>query len=110
MVVIDCVDRCTSWRVWLQDSDIATNSRMWQFMSNQEPSVFVATSEEGINRVMKEDYAFLMESVMIEYIVSQKCNLTQIGNTLDSKFYGIGLQKSESSNNTVIFEAIDGDK
>ena len=79
-----------------QDSDIATYSRMWQFMSNQEPSVFVAKTPEGIQRVMQEDYAFLMESVMIEYQVSQMCNLTQIGGTLDSKYYGIGLQKSKT--------------
>ncbi|XP_075250572.1 glutamate receptor ionotropic, kainate 2-like isoform X2 [Convolutriloba macropyga] len=77
-----------------KDSDIATYSRMWQFMMNEEPSVFVDTSADGIQRVMQDDYAFLMESVMIEYEVSQKCNLTQIGGTLDSKFYGIGLQKN----------------
>ncbi|XP_063712348.1 glutamate receptor ionotropic, kainate 2-like isoform X1 [Symsagittifera roscoffensis] len=83
-----------STHAFFRDSDIATYSRMWQFMSNAEPTVFVDTSAQGIQRVMQEDYAFLMESVMIEYEVSQKCNLTQIGGTLDSKFYGIGLQKN----------------
>ena len=31
-------------------------------MESQEPGVFVQKTEEGIERVIKGDYAFLMES------------------------------------------------
>lgn len=31
------------------------------------------------------NYAFLMESTMLDYVVQRDCNLTQIGGLLDSK-------------------------
>jgi hypothetical protein len=41
--------------------------------------VFVSTYEEGIKRVLEGNYAFLMESTMLDYNVQRDCNLTQIG-------------------------------
>jgi len=60
-------------------------------------SVFVKSSEEGIARVLRGNYAFLMESTMIEYNMQKNCDLTQIGGLLDSKGYGIGTQISQST-------------
>lgn len=40
-------------------------------------------------------YAFLMESTSIEYVIERNCELTQIGNMLDSKGYGIALPPSK---------------
>lgn len=68
---------------------IETYKKMWRFMENRKPSVFVATYDEGIQRVLEGNYAFLMESTMLDYIVQRDCNLTQIGGLLDSKGYGI---------------------
>lgn len=68
---------------------IETYKKMWRFMENKKPSVFVPTYEEGIQRVLQGDYAFLMESTMLDYIVQRNCNLTQIGGLLDTKGYGI---------------------
>lgn len=73
----------------MQDSMIETYKKMWRFMENKKPSVFVPTYEEGIQRVLQGDYAFLMESTMLDYIVQRDCNLTQISGLLDSKGYGI---------------------
>ncbi|KAJ8957117.1 hypothetical protein NQ318_007333 [Aromia moschata] len=72
-----------------KDSMIETYKKMWRFMENRKPSVFVPTYEEGIQRVLEGNYAFLMESTMLDYIVQRDCNLTQIGGLLDSKGYGI---------------------
>ncbi|XP_011878966.1 PREDICTED: glutamate receptor ionotropic, kainate 2-like isoform X3 [Vollenhovia emeryi] len=72
-----------------KDSMIETYKKMWRFMENKKPSVFVPTYEEGIQRVLQGDYAFLMESTMLDYIVQRDCNLTQIGGLLDTKGYGI---------------------
>lgn len=69
-----------------------TYQRMWSFMTNHKPSVFVKTSHDGIARVLKGDYAFLMESAMIEYNTQRNCDLIQVGGLLDSKGYGIGTQ------------------
>lgn len=40
-------------------------------------------------------YAFLMESTSIEYVIERNCELTQIGNMLDSKGYGVALPPSK---------------
>lgn len=46
--------------------------------------------DEGIQRVLTSDYAFLMESTTIEFVTQRNCNLTQIGGLIDSKAYGVG--------------------
>lgn len=56
-------------------------------------SVFVSTYEEGTKKVQEGNYAFLMESTMIDYAVQRDCNLTQISGLLDSKGYGIATPK-----------------
>lgn len=68
---------------------------MYKYMES-DPSLMTNGSEAGIERVYngKEDYAFLMESKSIEYVTERKCNLTQIGEPLDDKNYGIGMRKS----------------
>lgn len=66
---------------------------MWRFMESKKPSVFVQSYEEGIHRVLEGNYAFLMESTMLDYAVQRDCNLTQIGGLLDSKGYGIATPK-----------------
>uniref|UniRef100_A0A914ZUS1 Ionotropic glutamate receptor C-terminal domain-containing protein n=1 Tax=Parascaris univalens TaxID=6257 RepID=A0A914ZUS1_PARUN len=76
----------------LQESKIETYEQMWKFMSNQ-PTLFVNSSKEGIWRVKTSDYAYLMESSMLEYAVERDCDLMQIGGLLDQKGYGIGLPK-----------------
>ncbi|XP_075217626.1 glutamate receptor ionotropic, kainate 2-like isoform X9 [Lycorma delicatula] len=78
-----------STMTFFRDSMIETYKKMWRFMENKKPSVFVPTYEEGIRRVLEGNYAFLMESTMLDYIVQRDCNLTQIGGLLDSKGYGI---------------------
>ncbi|KAJ8924608.1 hypothetical protein NQ315_000758 [Exocentrus adspersus] len=78
-----------STMTFFRDSMIETYKKMWRFMENRKPSVFVSTYEEGIQRVLQGNYAFLMESTMLDYIVQRDCNLTQIGGLLDSKGYGI---------------------
>lgn len=71
--------------MYIQDSMIETYKKMWRFMENKKPPVFTTTYEEGIRRVLEGNYAFLMESTMLDYIVQRDCNLTQIGGLLDTK-------------------------
>ena len=42
---------------------------MWQFMESHHSSVFVTSYEGGIARVKRGNYAFLMESTMLDYVV-----------------------------------------
>lgn len=57
------------------------------------PEVMTYTNEEGVDRVEKENYAFLMESTSIEYMVERRCSLAQVGGLLDDKGYGIAMRK-----------------
>lgn len=57
-------------------------------------NIFMKSNAKGVEKVLNEDYAFLMESTSLEYEVQQNCNLTQIGGVLGSKGYSIALQKS----------------
>ncbi|XP_048199970.1 glutamate receptor ionotropic, kainate 4 [Perognathus longimembris pacificus] len=76
---------------FFQNSRYQTYQRMWNYMYSKQPSVFVKSTEEGIARVLNSNYAFLLESTMNEYYRQRNCNLTQIGDLLDTKGYGIGM-------------------
>jgi len=56
----------------------------------------MASNNEGVERVQKGkgNYAFLMESTSIEYVIERTCELTQVGGLLDSKGYGIAMPPS----------------
>lgn len=66
------------------------------FKKMYEDMVFVQSNEQGKAEVEKGNYAFFMESTSIEYTIERKCNLTQIGDLLDSKGYGIALAKNST--------------
>ncbi|XP_022702440.1 glutamate receptor ionotropic, kainate 2-like isoform X2 [Varroa jacobsoni] len=78
-----------STKRFFQNSNNTVYKRMWAYMESQKPSVFPKTNEEGIQRVLKGDYAYLMEVTSIDYLVERNCNLTKIGGLLDNKGYGI---------------------
>jgi ABC-type amino acid transport substrate-binding protein len=80
-----------STKDFFKTSKIPTYEKMWSFMSS-EPSVFVKTTDEGVQRVRnsKGRYAFLLESTMNDYYNQRKpCNTLKVGDNLDSKGYGI---------------------
>ena len=81
-----------STRVSFRDSTDGYLKKISDFME-ASPSMFVANNEEGIQRVLKGNYAFFMEAAAIEYAVERECNLTQVGGLLDNKGYGIALRK-----------------
>ncbi|KAH7958012.1 hypothetical protein HPB51_028005 [Rhipicephalus microplus] len=62
-----------------------TYEMMWHAMKEN----MVSSIAEGIERVERGGYAFLMESTSIEYVVRRRCQLKHIGGLLDSKGYGI---------------------
>lgn len=77
-----------STMTFFRDSQMETYRKMWDFME-LHGNTFVKSYDEGVERVLQGNYAFLMESTMIDYLVQRDCNLTQIGGQLDSKGYGI---------------------
>ncbi|TRY56884.1 hypothetical protein DNTS_028950, partial [Danionella cerebrum] len=79
-----------STMTFFKKTKISTYDKMWEFMSSRRHTVMVKSIEEGIERVLTSDYAFLMESTTIEFVTQRNCNLTQIGGLIDSKAYGVG--------------------
>ncbi|CAL8392042.1 unnamed protein product, partial [Gadus morhua 'NCC'] len=75
---------------FFKKTKISTYDKMWEFMNSRRHSVLVKSVDEGIQRVLTSDYAFLMESTTIEFVTQRNCNLTQIGGLMDSKAYGVG--------------------
>ncbi|KAK9498544.1 hypothetical protein O3M35_003153 [Rhynocoris fuscipes] len=92
---------------FFRDSNFSTYQRMWSFMESARPSVFTDSNSDGVERVTKGkgNYAFLMESTSIEYVIERDCDLTQIGGLLDSKGYGIAMPPN-SPYRTAISEAV----
>ncbi|XP_064489391.1 glutamate receptor ionotropic, kainate 2-like [Ornithodoros turicata] len=74
---------------FFQQSQDPIMKRMWNTMTSELPSPIAKTNEKGVERVLRGDYAYLMEATSIEYEVERNCNLTQVGGLLDNKFYGI---------------------
>ncbi|XP_074538983.1 glutamate receptor ionotropic, kainate 3 [Halichoeres trimaculatus] len=75
---------------FFKKSKVSTFEKMWAFMSSKPSTSLVKSIEDGIQRVLKSDYALIMESSTIDYITRRNCNLTQVGGLIDSKGYGIG--------------------
>ncbi|XP_076008787.1 glutamate receptor ionotropic, kainate 3 [Genypterus blacodes] len=75
---------------FFRKSKVSTFEKMWAFMSSKPSTSLVKSIEDGIQRVLKSDYALIMESTTIDYITRRNCNLTQVGGLIDSKGYGIG--------------------
>uniref|UniRef100_A0AAQ4QNS6 Glutamate receptor n=1 Tax=Gasterosteus aculeatus aculeatus TaxID=481459 RepID=A0AAQ4QNS6_GASAC len=75
---------------FFKKTKISTYDKMWEFMNSRRQSVMVKNVDEGIQRALTSDYAFLMESTTIEFVTQRNCNLTQVGGLIDSRAYGVG--------------------
>ncbi|CAK8683546.1 unnamed protein product [Clavelina lepadiformis] len=89
---------------FFRQSSLPTYKKMWSYMNSQNPSLFVKSNKEGIERVRNSDgkYAFLMESSLNEYMEYRKpCNTLKVGQNIDSKGYGIAFPKGSLFYNSV---------
>lgn len=95
-----------STNAFFKGSQVSTYQFMYQEMLNMDPSPFVATIVEGVERVRKGKFAFFMEHTAIEYLVASECDLMSVGSILDYKGYGFAFRKhdpfKESFSNKVL--------
>ncbi|CAG0921786.1 unnamed protein product [Notodromas monacha] len=77
---------------FFRDAKFSTYQKMYRFM-HAHPEQMVTKNSLGVERVEEShgNYAFLMESTSIEYVVERRCKLAQVGGLLDTKGYGIAL-------------------
>ncbi|XP_055382823.1 glutamate receptor ionotropic, kainate 2-like [Condylostylus longicornis] len=80
---------------FFKDAKDETFQKMYEYMKDH-PEHQPSTNAEGVSRVENpnDNYAFLMESTSIEYVIERKCTLTQVGKNLDEKGYGIAMRKN----------------
>ncbi|KAK9303596.1 hypothetical protein QLX08_004759 [Tetragonisca angustula] len=79
--------------MFFKDSNYSTYKEMYKYMKENEADVLPPDNDIALTKVLREEYAFLMESSSIEYIIERYCNVTQIGGLLDAKGYGIAMKK-----------------
>ncbi|XP_055849579.1 glutamate receptor ionotropic, kainate 2-like isoform X2 [Episyrphus balteatus] len=82
-----------STRNFFEYSEEDPYKKMNKFMTKNS-KYLTSTNDEGVQKVLTENYAFLMESTTIEYNVARNCNLTQVGKLLDEKSYGVAMRKN----------------
>jgi glutamate receptor, ionotropic, invertebrate len=82
---------------FFKHSNYSTFQQMWANMEFNGATVHATSNVQGVARVLKSrgHYAFLMESVPMEYETNKNCILQQVGELLDSKGYGIALPISK---------------
>ena len=50
----------------------------------------------SLERVRRGDFAFFIESPRLDYEVGRDCDLVQVGQLLNSRYYCIGLQPGKN--------------
>lgn len=81
-----------STMAFFNKSTLLTFKRMWNFMQQHKDDVFVRSNREGIEKVRnsKDNFAFLLESTLNEYVNERApCNTMRIGENIDAKGYGV---------------------
>jgi hypothetical protein len=81
-------------QAFFEDATIPSFVTMWQYM--QYHHTLVKSSTEGIEKVIDGNYAFIWDSVVLEYIEHQQgeCgSLMTVGSLLGKIGYGFGLPK-----------------
>ncbi|KAK3091326.1 hypothetical protein FSP39_018958 [Pinctada imbricata] len=59
-------------------------------------SGFVNTTGEAVDRIMDENYMFITDSAIAEFLATDDCNLKTIGRKISARPYGFGIRKHSS--------------
>lgn len=68
---------------------------MYEVMK-KNPNLLVDNYTAGTERVVNQNYAFLMEAASLEYYTKLNCNVTQVGDWINEHEYAIGMRKGKS--------------
>lgn len=87
---------------FLQSSNVPTYKKIWETIKRDEDFVIVGSTTEGILNVKQYDgsYAFIMESLALEYQTKRDCSLKQTGDIFEGseRGYGIAFPKGNLKN------------
>lgn len=79
---------------FFKDSSDIIYQGMYKWMINH-PEYLTDSNQEAIDLVKRGNYAYFMESTTIDFVTERHCDLMKVGGLLDSKGYGIAVQKGE---------------
>ena len=69
---------------------------MWARMVNFWPTAFVQSVQEGLARITRENYGFIVDTPLAEYLIGQEpCELYAIEPFLNTRRYAIALRKGD---------------
>ncbi|XP_055300709.1 glutamate receptor ionotropic, kainate 2-like isoform X1 [Sitodiplosis mosellana] len=86
---------------FFRDSDHPTYRSMYRYMERHPELLMDNAAGVKMASDKEQDYAFLMESSSIEYVIERNCDVTQIGGLLDDKGYGIAMKKNSEYRNAL---------
>ena len=81
--------------VWsFKTSNNTLYKNMWKKMQSYNPSAFTASNEDGIDRVRKGKYAFVIPNTIAEYVSLRKpCDLAMLEPFLMERHYAFAVTK-----------------
>ncbi|CAG9865359.1 unnamed protein product [Phyllotreta striolata] len=85
---------------YFRDSNLTKYKKIWSYMVHH-PELMLDDNDQAVKKVQNENYAFLMESTTIEYVIERHCTLAQVGGLLDDKGYGIAMKKFSPYRNDI---------
>ncbi|KAF2367886.1 Solute-binding protein family 3/N-terminal domain of MltF [Trinorchestia longiramus] len=85
-------------------SSSTVHKQMYTFVESHWPSLFVESTQEGVDRVLEDDerYAFITESPLVQYYSARNCSLRSVGGgSYGAHSYAIAMQKNSAHLNEV---------
>ena len=81
--------------IWeFKNTNITAYRIMWRNIQRFTPTVFTESNEEGIRRVRREKYAYILPSTIGEYIAKrQPCDLINVDRFLMNRGYGLAVKR-----------------
>ena len=69
---------------------------MWARMQNFWPTAFVQSVQEGIERTRRQNYGFIVDTPLAEYLIGQQpCDLYAIEPFLSTRRYAIAMRRND---------------
>ena len=76
--------------------------QMWMRMMTSWPSPFAYNAQEGVQRAEHEEYAFITDSTIADYVTTRKpCHLYKTANFLEGQFYAFMIQRDSDEGNVL---------
>ncbi|XP_077995962.1 glutamate receptor ionotropic, kainate 2-like [Glandiceps talaboti] len=105
-VVYGTIEGSSLQKFFEKRAHVGIYERMWNFMTHVNPSPWVETDNQGYQRVKDEDYAFLWDAPILEYLKQTECELMTVGKPFNLKGYGIATPQGADYRDKISFHIL----